>query len=551
MGVNYTSMKFGVWAVIDGQEIDLVQFSVSYELNAIPTCTGMLPVGYRVIPPYDPSPAHQITTGIQLQIPMQVYCEIGDIEGTSTPSVPAQGIYTLFDGYVTGVGYRRTYDGYSMTVEGTHWLSDLSYSSILSKTSSPANPTQFSFNASMNLGAGGLNAGEDVEHGLVSTMLFDDATESNINEDLWGKTIQPWLEDLASTDRIADDLMTALGGNADNDTEDNAVATALGKFDGEPLPFKTEEFSTGGDTAASMIARDLACTLQPTANITDGLAHQTFWDKIVGQYVPTYMFSVVPYPTYAKVVPFIPGLRDNWDPNGDGVTFPARDIEVQDMSCALPRSLRAVGIFGGYGSRAGAYMPGEDDVIAADTLNIGGFYMAEDVKTGMVLMREAPSFLWDAAVAYQFTDQVTKIRGNAFAHPNAGDDPNNGTNKMPANIKKDVAAMLDQVAHATYVNEILKNRWGDISTTLRFDVAPGSSVSLEGTSGAFGESGETRYAQVLRVAHSFDAQQQQCRSQFKLGYMHTEAEHEQDQFTTDAHPFYTTTWTGDKHITQN
>jgi hypothetical protein len=294
-----------------------------------------------------------------------------------------------------------------------------------------------------------------------------------------------------------------------------------------------------------MIARELSYTLHPSANVDAGLAEQTFWDKIVGQYAPTYMFRLVPYPTKAKVVPFIPGLRDNWDPNGEGVTFPGRDIEVQDMSCHLPRQLRAVGIFAGRGSIAGGVLP---DSTAADKLQLGGLYMAQGVKTGMVLMRQAPSFLWDANLAYRFTDQAIKVRSNAFAHPHAGAAP---TGPTTGDTKQDVSDVLNLVARAIYVNEILKDRWGDISTTLRFDVAPGSSVSMEGTAGAFGQAGETRYAQVLRVGHQFDAQQQSCRSQFKLGYIHTEGEHSQDQFTIEGHPLYTTTWPGDQHVTQD
>ena len=126
MGAQYTSQQFHIWAVINNTVCDLVQFQCSYEMNTIPTCTAMLPVGYRVLPNYDASPAHQITTGVTVQIPMTVYCSIFQLGGDVTLSMPLSGVYTLFDGYVTGVGYRRTYDGYSMTIEGTHWLSNLS-----------------------------------------------------------------------------------------------------------------------------------------------------------------------------------------------------------------------------------------------------------------------------------------------------------------------------------------------------------------------------------------------------------------------------------------
>ena len=119
----------------------------------------------------------------------------------------------------------------------------------------------------------------------------------------------------------------------------------------------------------------------------------------------------------------------------------------------------------------------------------------------------------------------------------------------PANIKQDVLSLLDLIAHATYVNEVLKNRYGDISTCLRFDVCPGSSVKIEGTAGQFGApNGEDRYGQVMRVTYMFDAQQQKCGTNYRIGWMHTAGEHNLDQFTINAHPLYKTTFTGDKLV---
>lgn len=529
----YTSLSFGLWATVDGTAVELVQFSCTYEMNTIPTCTAMLPVGRRVLPGYEVSTAHSVTSGVQLQVPFKVYCKVAFASGGHVAGVPADGTYLLFDGYVTGVGYRRTYDGFSMTVEGTHWLSDLNYSSILSATSNPQNPTQLSFNASLAVGANAKLGNLGLPAGLTQSF----ATAGNIQADLWGQTMKPWLVQLASTDRLGADLIRLLGQNADNDTSKGDVAKALNRIVGS-VPFNTEKFSSGADVAAAYISNDLNCTVQPTSNISDGLAHQTFWDKIVGQWVPTYMFSLVPYPTKAEIVPFIPGLRAVWDPSGDGYTFRGRDVSVQDMNCILPRAMRGVGIFGGYGSKGGGFFPD-----ASNQISVVGLFVAAD--SGMIVMRECPSFLWSAEIPFEYTDQVMQKRGNAFNHGGAGAAP---AKKNRKNVKQDVKAMLNVVAQATYVNEVLKNRWGDISTPVRFDVAPGSSVSIEGTSGSFMTDGEDRYAQVLRVTHQFDAQQQQAGSSFRLGYMHTEAEHSLDQFTIDRHPFYKKTWTGAKHI---
>lgn len=534
MGTVYTSLQFKLWATIGGADVDLVMFNCSYEMNTIPTCRATLPVGYRVLPPHLPSAAHMLTGGINVQIPLVVYCDVKYCGGQYQPTLPSTGTYILFQGYVTGVGYMRQYDGYSMSIEGVHWLSNLSYSSIMSENSSPQNPTEFTFNAALFAAAGG---GKGC---LPITSVQVKSTEANVKSDLWGKVIQPWFLDLAAKNRINRQQLANLDVNPNNDTKNNDVSQTLRKIDGEKLPFDTKSFGVGA-TIATMIGKELACTQQPTIATAERMAQQTFWDKIVGELKDTYMFSVIPFPTTAKVIPFIPGLRDVWDPAGEGFTFKGRDIVVQDGQAQLPRQLRAVCVYAGMADRCGAAMPPGAGV---NNWRVGGAYVGAD--SGMVLMRAAPAFLRDTKLQHAFTGHVTKIRGNAFNHPGAGDAP---PDPKPENTSKDARNMMDSVAHAWYVTEVLKNRYGDLSTPIRFDVAPGSSVKIEGTSGTFSSDGEARYGQVTSVMHMFDAQQQRCGSSFRIAHMHNEAEHQQDQFTIDQHPYYTTTWPGARHIT--
>lgn len=540
MGTIFTSMQFKLWATIDKTEVELVQFSCVYEMNAIPRCSAMLPVGYRVLPPFTASSAHTVTNGIQVQIPLKVYCEVKFLGGQYPLSAPLPATYLIFDGYVTGVGYRRTYDGYTMNVEGTHWLSNLSYSSIMSETISPLAPTQFTFNARMYLGANARGE-KDQTSCLPVTMVQTLSTPGNVQTDLWGKVLQPWFIKLASTNRMNQRLLQLNDQdiNPNNDTKRGEVVHTLRRFPGERLPFDTTRFEAGTSSISTMIGKELANVQNPRA-MGERLARQTFWDKLVGELSPTYMFKIIPYASIARVVPFIPGLRAVWSPHGEDFTFKASDIEVQDSTCHLPRQLRALCVFGGVGLRANATGQPANKL---NNFRIGGAYVGGD--TGMVVVREAPSFLFDTKLAHRFTGQITNLHGNAFNHPGAGAAP---AGVKPDDIGKDALKMLDVVAHAWYVAEVLQNRYGDISTPLRFDVAPGSSVKIEGTSGAFMHDGEDRYGQVVRVGYMFDAQQQQCRSQYRIANMHTGDEHMLDQFTTDTHPFYLTTWPGDEHM---
>jgi hypothetical protein len=240
------------------------------------------------------------------------------------------------------------------------------------------------------------------------------------------------------------------------------------------------------------------------------------------------------------VVPFIPGLRAFWDPAGEGFTFKARDIVVQDMSSILPRQIRAVGIYAGFGCRAGGALPGS----TVNNYRIGGMYLAPTATTGMIIMHKPPSFLNDSTFTWLYSGQVTQIRGNVF-HPGSGSKPTTTPSSL---IQQDAKNMMNIVARVHYITDVLKNRWGDITTAVRFDVAPGSSVKIEGTSGSFMGTGEDRYGQVVRVAHYFDAQQQRCGTSFRLANMHTATEHTMDKYSISNHPYYTTTYTGAKHM---
>jgi hypothetical protein len=99
-----------------------------------------------------------------------------------------------------------------------------------------------------------------------------------------------------------------------------------------------------------------------------------------------------------------------------------------------------------------------------------------------------------------------------------------------------------------YVSELLKNRYGDISGPVRFDISPGTTLKMEGTSGAFGGTGEARYASVVRTSHFFQAQQQKCYTAFRLAHIRTEAENNDDAYSTERHPLYTNIWNGDYNL---
>jgi len=538
----YASVDFDLWANVDGIIVELVQIDCTYEMNKIPSCTAVLPVGYTAALPATASTAHAATAGVQLQIPISVYVT-STLASSDNLGIWPAGTYKLFCGWVTGVGYRRTYSGYAMTIECTHWLSALTFSSMLSATSHPHNPTHFIFNAAIQ-GAGG-----DLNHFLCRTRAQQVVTAVNLAADMWGLGLLPWFQELACQDRIQ---VAGLGpGAANNDGTAFEARAALDLINpgGNPkLPFN--DHGVDGQLIAMAIANDIAASeLTPVSagNTFNAMAHATFWDKIVGELSALYFFKLIPYPEKAKIVPFIPGLRDEWNPGGGAATILARDMSYQDVSASLPRAIRAVGLFGNKGGAAGANLEMAD---AVNNTEIGGMFVGR--PNGVVILKPAPLYMSEFVQKCVFAANAAAIDGgvkaNAFNNPDAGvPDP---ALPDPVNVKEDAKTLMAKLAQALYINEVLKLRYGDIRGPVRFDISPGSTISFQGTEGAImPANGEKRYGAVTRVHHSFDAHSQKCHTEFRLTHIRTEAEHNDDAFTVTNHPLYTENFVGDYNLT--
>jgi hypothetical protein len=545
--VSYASGLVRLWATIGNTEVDVIDASVVFALNTIPLATLTLPTGREVTTGLI-SNAHRVTKDTSILIPVEVFVEL--LPGSSeinSPILP-EGIFKIFEGDVTGVGYRRTSNGLALSLELTHWLNDLNFSSTLSESSHPSNPTDFTFNAAM------LEAGIDVgvttggglkKHFVATTAAQSQISSSDIQNDLWGKAILPWFLDLARLNRISS---VDIPGLKINDSVGGETKIALERFEGGPLQMEFYESDT--QHAAEAIAADISVTTftPDNTNYYGAMAHTTFWNKLVGDLGPTYLFSVVPFPDKAKIIPFVPGLRKTWQPNPrDKYTIRARDITYLDLNSRLPRALRALGLFGSHGSRTNHGLGGE----AVITKSIGGMHVARD--DGMIIFKQAPRWIADFAAGNHYSGVSSGGAGNpkstAF-EPTAGDAADATTNdKDPGKLREEAKGLFDALAHAMYANEVLKNRNGRVNGAVRFDISPGSTIRLEGTGSDFVAGsdafGEDRYASVISVGYQFDAETRTAGTSFHLAHVRNEAENESDDTSLDGHPLYKNKFIGE------
>jgi hypothetical protein len=255
------------------------------------------------------------------------------------------------------------------------------------------------------------------------------------------------------------------------------------------------------------------------------------------------MFSIVPQVDKAKVVPYIPGLREIYNPRNDDFTIMSRDQSFIDYSARLPRPLRAMGIFGGHGFQMGASFRPNTTVLKE---RIGGMYVARD--DGLVMFKQAPRWLSESTQRSGYILQAAGLKGpkgNAM-HPGVGQP---AAGPQPQQVQQQMLSLMDKMAHALYANEMIKHRSGQVAGPLRFDICPGSNISVEGTKGAFIEGdeavGEQRVGTVIRTVMSADAEKSSASTEYKLVHLRTEAENGEDDTSIDRHPLYDRVWTGD------
>jgi len=543
---DFSCSSLRLWAVVGGVTVDVAQFQCSYSMNTIPKASCTLAAGQEVTTG-GVSTAHALTTLLQ-QTWTEVYVEVAGASGLAAPyaATPSgTNTYLLFAGWATGTGYSHTYGGLGISLEITHWLAALTFSSALAESSHPQNPSQFTFNAAIHPAGGGGGAGGHFVGETVASPFF---TAAAIQNDFWNDVLLPWLQNWTAVDRFNVQQF----GWQKNDSQTGQAATALGLFTGDQLPFDP----AGGDAEliAAAMAQDVGmATMTPSdpAGHMRALAHTTIWEKLVGELAPAYMFSVIPLPNRALVVPFIPGLREYWDPWGTEWTIPGRDIASININAHVPRPLCAFGIYAGHGARAGLHGEPDGDFPKGQQ-SIGGWFGPR--TDGVVIIKPAPRYLSHLFMPSRAAADSTAIkanaqRSNAFAFPGNCAAP---VERQPRPVKEESFGVMDKLAQALYANETLRDRAGKITGPLRFDIAPGTTAKFEGTSGTFALGsapiGEVKFGTIFRVGFSLNAQQGSASTSFDLVHIRSALENTLDETSVERHPLYDRKWKGAQFI---
>lgn len=529
-----SSSSASLLLLIDGLEIPIVSFSMTYGLNAIPTANAAVPLG-RNARTGKKSAIYDAVSGIRQMKPVTVKLEgsLGDWSpagiGAAKQQFPS-GSFTIFTGYISGVSYRRNNGSIMLVLSMVNTLIDLALSSTGSRDVVPGAPHD------IMLPLVGEKAGAktsiDASSKFVSELpqsLNIDASKAlldvmySVAQDNLLQVTTAWCQgnvpagfagDLLSNSRATQAIEGVLDWKGfSNYADANGRPAYIRDY---PLEINVRARQTLSKSVGARLAASFAGT--------------TMWHALIGSIIPEIGLSVVPLADSALLVPAFEMARDA------GATIWTSDIADINLGTKSQRPLFGVGVM------QNQFM---GSLPIQDKQCVGGYYTAElaGVADGMWLFVPAPNWLtWDA-----IDDKA--INGNPSVN-NLLVKPSNTTvgteniavDDKPGEAVADWNNVSDKYAQMVYAANALAGREGTITGKLRFDIAPGTTIKIQANKAAITQGVDDfaaeLYGFVNRVTVTINAQDSSATTTFNLANLRTADENKLDRFSMTQHPFY-------------
>lgn len=360
----------------------------------------------------------------------------------------------------------------------------------------------------------------------------------DVRVDLW-KSIKKTLCSLANVKAMVPSTTGAIEGSGQVQRNDIALS-ALSRIEGPaPLcnvpykygvPLKIE--SEGVPTVEDSIASSLGIVL------LESYAGTTFWDKLIGDFCPSYGMAFVPMVDTAIVVADCPAYN-----GGYWKDITSDDYDSYDMSKELHRPLRAVVVSPNLASHTGF------DQIGQPALPFAGGSFAEDsvsAADGVIMYVDAPTWLKVVQVQPNYALDTTGLRTNipikGATTPGATSPPKT---PVPDTFGLNANKLYARYARLVYVTQALRGQTGSFSGKLRFDIAPLSIVRLQATTEKFVGKGQDDlafdvYGCVQRVTVLINAESGMAGTTFMLSHVRTAAENNLPRTSVAEHPLFGT-----------
>lgn len=541
MAVDYYSflVKLRALVLIDDELIELpvTAFSANWDLNTVPDCTLRLAVGKNVeteAAATSHAVLSRITNSTRIRVQLQLSPSLethGSLKGASVLGIPKDyPEFTIFRGYVATVSFARSRESANAEVVLVcrHTLIKLGSSSSLSYESHPLNPSQYTYGALL---PGSQTGGRDWT-GITSAQPF--VTPARITTDFWGQCIRPIFEKLldGNTLRIAE---LGLTGTAKNRGGQAALDNIQTRSTPAAPNNQYKALGLGVDidaTVANRIAEDLALNVLSPEN----LAHQTLWDVLISL-SQQYLFAVVPRVTDSLVVPYVPTLKQSY------IRIQSKEYTSIARSLSIARPIQAVGILSDAVSQTGSELrPGGASNVKK--LGLGGWF--QNGTEGSILIQQSPRWM-TGLVSPSLASKETaggggRVKSSTFQPAAGARNSITTTDAVDARAASQIKPLLNRYAEAIYEIEALKGRQMTLSGPLRFDIAPGSSIQIEGTPSAgllVDETAPPVYsATVFRVSINIFCDPPTATTTIQLSHVRSSTENDNPAFASPNHPLW-------------
>lgn len=520
---------------------DVVSISSTFALNAIPTASITVAVGVDARTS-EPATIHKVRPQLKNRDPVEVRLKVKPHHGRIERQ-PEQDII-VFKGYLAGIGYQRSFNNANFVIHAVHWLDDLNNTSAVHGDWFPSAPYDMAQSAgAIVLGLIGTSAGAqpvpNVDPGGKVVNI------GNVTSDLWGSVLKPIFTRIASTRHPR----AQCGAPKDND----AAVKALEKIpDGAPgaVPLALDLAGAGPQIAAAL-RHGL------TQDLRRGMNFTSLWNKIVAEIGPAFFFSIAPCVEYAYPVPFFGGLKKEWKPPGDRqYSIMADEYSYANFNANMAQVLESVVIFHtpmlqNFNGGGGVL------VTPRGFCSPAGEHPKSTDEDGLKLVKELPSWLTNVAPGDGYSDKSTAVNGPPVGDTASGAEQYGNTQPkdgfvQPPMILPDIRPIADKFAEHWYKSELLQQRTGELSGKLRFDIAPGSTISIELPPRDRNQNGGTpdgaMFATVVSVSYVINAERAAAGTSFVLSHVRTEEENKLEKYTADKPPLYKQGWPGGKLV---
>jgi hypothetical protein len=527
----------GAAAVTTTNVFAVTQFTAGWAVNEIPNAQCMLAVGREARALVAAEINRSAARLRQMRRCRVIFRPQGEFlpDGTQWPAE-----FLVFDGYFMGMAYNKINGKIQVVANLKHWLIDLACSSAVTTNSHPLNPAHLTARAvSADINDKGVG-----NPYYISKLIGESLIRSDVLNDCWGaiKKLFCALANLVgSVGAHAQAGFCGVGDAVRNDRARNALARMEGFAQLSPttdcslapvysVPLRIDLADV--PDAENAIARQIS-----DATI-EGYANTTFWDKLVGEFCPSFGMAVVPAVEYALVVADTPAYR-----GGPWKTITTGEYDSFQMQADLERPLRAVGVVMQFGSFMG--VPEGSTTKPSPVPAVGGCHAEnlDEPNDGVVQYVAAPRFL-QCLVTHEPWARGTTGMGQNAPSPTAT-TPNATGGQLAAQtatFTPAVNAVLDRYAQSIFVQNMLRGRSGIVGGKLRFDIAPGSIVTVKGSEEKF-LAGEDELATdvvgcVARMTVAINAEAGIAGTTFVLSHLRTAAENGVDRTSVAQHPLF-------------